>query len=234
MRFSPFTLLTDRDRFWKAAGDGMVKWKDVLPPMAFIVLSCGLYGMVMAGWRSWELSFYVAIKLPALFLATTGIVSLFNWMLACLLGAGLNYRSTLLLAISSMTLAGWILLSLIPVTLMFVLSGVSSSGSHDELRYAHNSILVTHIVILAIAGVAGNVALYGGLKRLVPSRNVAGPLFVSWLTVFAFVGCQMAWILRPFVGSPFYDVVFLRPDCLNRNFYEFVFREVLPYLVNGG
>jgi len=52
--------------------------------------------------------------------------------------------------------------------------------------------------------------------------------------MFAFVGCQMSWILRPFVGSPFYPVVFMRAECLQRNFYEFVFAEVLPYLLTGG
>jgi hypothetical protein len=53
---------------------------------------------------------------------------------------------------------------------------------------------------------------------------------VIWLAAFAFVGCQMSWILRPFVGSPFYPVVFMRPDCLQRNFYEFLLTEVLPFV----
>jgi hypothetical protein len=52
--------------------------------------------------------------------------------------------------------------------------------------------------------------------------------------VSAFVGCQTSWSLRPFVGSPFYPVVFLRPDALQRNFYEFVFGEVLPFIITGG
>ena len=41
----------------------------------------------------------------------------------------------------------------------------------------------------------------------------------------------MGWILRPFLGSPFYDVVFLRPDALDRNFYEFIFADVVPALL---
>jgi len=232
MYISPVTLLLNRDRFWDEAGRESLPWRDMSLLVLFIIASCGLYGMVLAGWRSWELSFYVAIKLPAVFLITTGMVSVFNWMLATVLGSGLSYRKTLLLVIASMTLAGWILLSLIPVTLFFVLSGVSQTGTHDELRYAHNSILVTHILILAMAGVAGNLALYSGLRRWVSDRYSVLPLFAGWLVAFAFVGCQTAWILRPFVGSPFYDVVFMRPDCLSRNFYEFVFGEVLPYLLD--
>ena len=231
MYLSPVTLLLDRERFWDEAARESLQWREVSLLVLFIITSCGLYGMVLAGWRSWELAFYVAIKLPAVFLVTTGIVSGFNWMLAALVGSGLSYRKTLLLVIASMTLAGWILLSLLPVTLFFILSGVAQAGTHDQVRYAHNRILVTHISILAMAGVAGNVALYGGLKRWVPARFTVLPLFLAWLAAFAFVGCQTAWILRPFVGSPFYDVVFMRQDCLNRNFYEFVFGEVLPYLL---
>ncbi len=55
----------------------------------------------------------------------------------------------------------------------------------------------------------------------------------AWLASYAFVGCQLSWILRPFVGSPFFPVEFLRPDALDRNFYEFVFTEVLPFLLAG-
>lgn len=234
MRLSAFILLRDRERYWSRVAQGDWTLRDMVSLGLFVMVSCGAYGMVLAGARSWELSLYVAVKLPVLFMATTLMVSVFNWMLALILGAGMNYRTTLLMALTSMTLAGWILLGLIPVVVLFVGTGMVYVGPHHVLRYAHNSMLVTHILVLAAAGTAGNLVLLGGLKRLLPARCPAEPLFVFWLCSYAFVGCQLAWILRPFVGSPFYDVAFLRPDCLDRNFYEFVFREVMPYLINGG
>jgi len=234
MRLSPITLLRDRDSFWADAKAQRLEWADLLPLAGFIIMACGLYGAVLAGWRSASLSMYVAVKLPLLFLATTLLVSLFSWMLASLLGAELRFKTTMFIIFASMTVASWILLSLTPVALLFVMSGVPYSGTHDELRYAHNCILMTHIGILAIAGVIGNAVLLGGLRQLVSPRCPIFTLFFSWLGAFAFVGCQMSWILRPFVGSPFYPIVFMRPDCLERNFYEFVFTEVLPYLMTGG
>jgi hypothetical protein len=48
------------------------------------------------------------------------------------------------------------------------------------------------------------------------------------------VGSQLSWMLRPFVGSPFHEVRFLRPDALERNFVEFVLKDVLPYVLKGG
>ena len=38
MRLSPFTLLTDRDRFWESVNGKTVTWAEVLPLMMFIVL----------------------------------------------------------------------------------------------------------------------------------------------------------------------------------------------------
>jgi len=234
MSILPIQLLHDRDRFWSALGENKLGWRDLLGLAVFVVLASGLYGAVLAGWRSPRLSLYVAVKLPILFLGTIAVVAVFNWMTATILGSGLSFRSTLFVVLASMTIGCWILLSLVPVTFFFVASGVSYAGTHDELRYAHNSILVTHIVILAIAGFLGNVALFKGLRRLVGPRCPVHSLFVLWLIAFAFVGCQLSWILRPFVGSPFYPVAFMRPDCFDRNFYEFVFTEVLPFLITGG
>ena len=187
-----------------------LRWKDLIGVVAFVVFACGLYGAVLAGWRAPLLSAYVAIKLPMLFLGTIAIVAIFNWMSACILGSGLSFKSTVFLVFASMTIGCWILISLAPVALFFLLSGVPYAGAHDELRYAHNSILMTHIVILALAGIGGNAALLQGLRRVVPPRCPATGLFIAWLSAFASVGCQMSWILRPFVGSPFYPVAFMR------------------------
>jgi len=230
----PIILLRSRDAFWDAIRERELGWRDLLSLALFVVVACGLYGAVLAGWRSPRLSAYVAVKLPVLFLGTTAIVAVFNWMTASILGSGLSFRSTVFVVLASMTIGCWILLSLVPISLFFLVSGVSYAGTHDELRYSHNLILMTHIFILAIAGVAGNASLLKGLRRVVSERCPVHALFMFWLTAFAFVGCQLSWILRPFVGSPFYPVAFMRPDCLDRNFYEFVFTEVLPFLVTGG
>ena len=234
MKPLPVILLLNRDAFWERMRADDLRWRDLFSLVMFVVLACAVYGAILAGWRSSQLSIYVAVKLPVLFLGTTAVVAMLNWMTANLLGAGLSFKSTVFAVFASMAIGGWILLSLAPVALFFLLSGAPYAGAHDDLRYAHNWILMTHILILALAGVGGNMALMQGLRRLVRPKCPTTGLFLAWLVAFGFVGCQMSWILRPFVGSPFYPVAFLRPDCLDRNFYEFVFTEVLPYLLTGG
>ena len=230
----PITLLRDRAAFWSAMREQTLDWKDLLGLILFVVIVCSLYGAILAGWRSPRLSLYVALKLPVLFLSTTALVAIFNWMTATALGSGLSFRDTVFLVFASMTIGCWVLLSLVPISLFFMLSGVSAVGTHAQLQYAHNSILITHILILALAGIGGNAALLTGLRTIVKPHCPATGLFTLWIAAFAFVGCQMSWILRPFVGSPFYPVAFMRPDCLDRNFYEFIFTEVIPFLLTGG
>lgn len=233
MKALPFILLHKRDTFWDDLQAGHLGWRDLLGLVAFVVFATALYGAVLAGWRSPRLSLYVALKLPILFLGSTALVAMFNWMAASALGSGLSFRSTVMIVFAAMTIGCWILLCLVPVAMFFLGTAISYSGTQEELRYAHNSLLVTHIMILAIAGIAGNIALLSGLRRIVRRQCPATGLFLLWLCAFAFIGCQMSWILRPFVGSPFYPVAFMRPDCLERNFYEFVFTEVIPFLLTG-
>lgn len=229
----PLRLLRDRDAFWDALRSRALGWRDLAQLALFVVTACTVYGVVLAGWRSPLLAAYVAVKLPLLFLATMALVAVSNWMLATLMGAGLGLRDTLFLVFGAMTVSGWMLLGLAPVALLFLLTGVPETGTDDVLRTAHNAMLLTHIGVLAASGLAGNAVLFGGLRRSVRPHCAVHVLFALWVLCFAFVGCQMAWILRPFVGSPFYPVAFLRPDAMDRNFYEFVFGEVLPFLVLG-
>jgi hypothetical protein len=52
---------------------------------------------------------------------------------------------------------------------------------------------------------------------------------VAWTLAYAFVGGEIAWVLRPFVGSVYLPVVFLREDALHGNVYEFIFTDILPH-----
>jgi hypothetical protein len=229
-----WAVMASTDEFWARVRAERFTARELWALVGFIAGACAVYGAVMAGWRSPRLSLYVAIKLPALFLFTVASVAVFNWMVASVLGAPVSSRQSLVLAAGAMTTAGWLLLALAPVSLFLVLTAVPQQGTNAELRYAHNVMLVTHIAALAGAGLAGNATLWKGLRALAPSRERAWAVFGTWLAAYAFVGCQVSWVLRPFVGSPFYPVVFLRPDALDRNFYEFVFGEVLPFIITGG
>src|ERR1043165_2761274 len=59
--------------------------------------------------------------------------------------------------------------------------------------------------------------------RLSGSKAMACRTMVGWLIGNLLLGSQLTWILRPFVGSPFLPVEFLRPNAMEGNLFEALF-----------
>ena len=234
MRYPALILLKRRDLFWERVREEDSIGRTVLSLLFFIIGASGLYGVVLAGWRSPLLPYYVAVKLPLLLVGTTSLVMLLNWIFAVLFGSGMSFKQVVAVTYGAMTVTCWLLLSLVPVTLLFTQGAASYGGTPAQQQLTHNYLLLTHITIIAVAGIAGNSVLRAGLRETVVPACSPCRIYWSWIVSFAVVGCQLSWILRPFVGSPFFDVRFMRPDALERNFFEFVFGEVLPYVLKGG
>ena len=53
---------------------------------------------------------------------------------------------------------------------------------------------------------------------------------MSWLAGNMFLGCQLSWIMRPFIGSPGLPVEFFRSDAFRGNFYETTLRALTNLL----
>jgi hypothetical protein len=204
--------------------------RDVL----IVVLSTAAYGAVLAAWRSPLMAAYVAVKLPVVFVATTLVVSAFCWAAGLLCRAGLRYREVLGAVFSAMAVAGSILLALSPVVLYFVFSGAPDAGTREEMRFAHATMMMVHILVLACAGATGNLVLCRALRRRVPPACRLAPMVALWIASFAVVGCQLGWIMRPLVGSPNIAVEFLRSDALDSNFLESLFRQIIPHIISKG
>jgi hypothetical protein len=85
---------------------------------------------------------------------------------------------------------------------------------------AHNFTLIAHVLVIAGAGVTGNVRLLALIRHVSGSGPVAARVLAAWLAVNMFLGCQISWNMRPFIGSPGLPVEFLREDAFRGNFYE--------------
>ena len=59
----------------------------------------------------------------------------------------------------------------------------------------------------------------GYYKPLVARNRRHRTLLWIWIGVYAFVGVQTAWILRPFIGSPGSPLEFFRPEMWQDNAY---------------
>ena len=195
----------------------------VLGYVAVILIGAGVYGAAMGYWRLPVQAGYNLVKFPLVILATTLGNALINGMLAPLLGLNLRFRQSLMLVLMSFTIAASILGSFAPIVFFIVWNTPPLTGQVEVPWVAYNFVQLTQVVIIAFAGVAANTRLFGLLRSLSGSERVARKVLVAWLLGNLFLGSQLCWILRPFIGSPVLPVEFLRSTAFQGNFYETVF-----------
>jgi hypothetical protein len=196
-----------------------------------IVLGTGLYGAAMGWWRSPTQALYVALKFPLIILLTSLGNALLNAMLAPLLGLNISFRQSFMSVLMSFTITGAILGSFSPLVAFLVWNAPPMSPDLWQSGTAYAVIQLTHVVVIAFAGIIANARLYQLLVRLGGSVVVARRVLLAWLAVNLFLGSQLSWILRPFIGSPNLPVEFLRPNAFQGNFYETVFSSLVNLLI---
>ena len=194
--------------------------------LAVIVLGAGFYGAAMGWWRDPQQALYVAVKFPLIILLTTLGNALLNAMLAPLLGLNIPFRQSFAAILMSCTIAAAILGAFSPLIAFLVWSAPPMSSQTVSIP-AYNAIKLAHVIIITFAGLIGNARLFQLLVHLGGSRAVALRVLFAWLAGNLFLGSQLSWILRPFIGAPSLPVQFFRDGALHGNFYENVFGSVL-------
>ena len=188
---------------------------------AVIILGCGVYGAVVGMWRAPLQAVYTAVKMPLLIFLTCGGNALLNGLLAQVLGAGLTFRQSSMAILMSFTIASLVLAALSPVAL-FIMLNTPPLGSAAR-GVGHSVTLLCDVLFIAYAGVIANRRLLWLLRELCATPDAARRVFWSWLAGNLFLGAQLSWVLRPFIGSPHLPIQFLRDDPMRGNFYESVF-----------
>lgn len=192
-----------------------------------MILSAAAYGGVLGLWHGPRLALYVALKLPLVLLLTSALTVPFSWAGSALLGLPLRVGQVAVLTFLALAAGSLLLAALAPVALLFTLSAPPPT---EEAHTAHNLLYLLHTAFVGGSGLAGTAVLRRGMRAFGrPARVV----FFVWIAAFALVGGEVAWALRPFVGSVYKPVVFLRRDALDGNVYEFVFTDILPHLLGG-
>jgi hypothetical protein len=188
-----------------------------------ICAGAGLYGAAMGCWRDPLQALYVAVKFPLIVLLTALGNGLLNGMLAPLLGLNLGFRQSLQAVLMSFTVAAIILGAFSPVVFFLVWNAPAMSA---HVPGVYSFIQLTHVALIAFAGVTANLRLGSLLERLGGSAAVGHRVLFAWLIVNLLLGSQLSWILRPFIGAPGLPVEFLRTEAFKGNFYETVFRSL--------
>lgn len=191
--------------------------------LAVIFVGAGLYGAAMGWWRDPRQGLFVSLKFPLIILLTTVGNALLNAMLAPLLGLNISFRHSLFAILMSFTIASAILGSFSPLAAFLIWNAPPLSSNARVSDSTYSAIMVSHVAVIAFAGVAANLRLVQLLRELGGGARVAQRVLFSWLACNLFLGSQLSWIFRPFIGAPGLPLQFLRPSPLKGSFYETLF-----------
>lgn len=199
--------------------------------IAITIIGTAVYGMTIGLWRGSLQAFYVAMKFPLLIFITTGCNSLLNWFISLMVGAHFSFIRTLKYQFISYAIASIILLSFAPISLFLLWNIPPLSG---EAVIGNSLFTLTHVFLIAVAGSIANVRLLGLLRKDLNSKTLARMVLISWLAGNMFLGCQISWILRPFIGSPSLPIQFVRSNPLEGNFYIDVYAKFITIATHKG
>ena len=158
---------------WDATG-----WRSAL---GVIFTGAGLYGAAMGWWRAPLAGLFVALKFPLIILLTATGNALLNAMLAPLLGLNISLRQSFLTVLMSFTVASAILGAFSPLVAFMVWNAPPMTRRPGRSVGTYSFIQLTHVAIIAFAGVAGNMRLVQLLRELSGNpRPRAGSCLRGW------------------------------------------------------
>lgn len=175
----------------------------------------GLFlGMFSGGWQPLA----AAIKVPILLFGTLLICTPALFTFNVLMGSRLSFKQTVTMLIVCTYLISAVLVSLAPIMFFFILSGSS-----------RQFITLLNVLAFTISGSFGISLLWAGMRYLTikSGSEPDGMILPIWSIIYMFVGTQLAWILRPFIGGRSSFAIF---RTVEDNFYVALFKMISKML----
>jgi hypothetical protein len=219
------SILRNRFFFFHEIRDGVDLPQKIRAMMTASLTFFALYGAVMGSTHSIWQALSSAVKLPLMFLLTLFICAPTLYLFDVLFGSKQSILQNVALILTAITVTATVLLSFAPITLFFLLT---------TSQYQFFKLL--NVGIFSIAGITGVVFLSQGM-RIVADTETEGEqnrrrVLRAWMFLYAFVGSQLAWAIRPFIGAPSIPFELFRQ--LGGNFYSNIgasIGEVLGFVV---
>lgn len=155
-----------------------------------------IYGAIIGASHSWAQALSGAIKLPAFYLLTLIICFPTLFFFNVLFGSRSSFLQHFVVLLTAVAVISVLLFSFAPVTLFFL---ITAPDSYQFFK-------LLNVLIFGITGSFGVKFLYEGMQLLSQQDEVGKKtrttILRSWLFLYAFVGMQLGWFLRPFFGAP--------------------------------
>ncbi|MHC4444543.1 MAG: hypothetical protein ACYTF1_18205 [Planctomycetota bacterium] len=211
--------LTHTDQFLRGTGPFAPQRKFDFPLWwlpAIILFFAPIYGAMMGSFNLVSPErllqvVYSGVKAPLLLLATTLLCLPGFFVLNTILGLRDDFREALHAILAGQAGLSIALASFAPMVRFWYFSTDSYRGA-----------LLFNAFIFTLAAIAAQMVIFRYYRVLIRRHRYHLIMLFAWFALYAFVGIQMGWTLRPFVGSPSLHVSFFRAEPFT-NAYVVVF-----------
>ncbi|MBD0389797.1 MAG: actin-binding WH2 domain-containing protein [Nostoc sp. C3-bin3] len=214
-------FLRDRQGFLEEVRQGIRLPNKIISLLVCSSLFLAVYGGIIGAYHSWMQALSSAIKLPALYLITLLICIPTLFFANIIFGSKRTFAQHLALVLTAVSVTSVLLFSFAPITLFFLIT----TNNYQFL-------ILLNVFIFALTGFIGISSLYHATSLVLEQDNEGSKtrqkVLQFWLFLYAFVGSQLGWTLRPFFGTP--DSVFQLFREKEGNFYLSVI-QAISYLL---
>ncbi|MFK7774623.1 MAG: hypothetical protein AB8F94_20960 [Saprospiraceae bacterium] len=207
-----FEVLQERDEHFEKITQETYPSNIISAQILIIALFSFCYGLIMGSYNSWMQAISSGAKLTSLLFLTLIICFPSFYIVQLVLGSKVKIKQLAVMMLSGFLMTTTIMLAFAPIVLLFQLSG----DNYNFLKFLHVGVFI-------FSGFFGMRAVLDALKNSFAEQGVYPQIGLSifrvWVIIFAFVGIQLAWNLRPFVGYKDMPYELLRKDTQG-NFYS--------------
>ena len=142
---------------------------------------------------------YSGVKVPLLLLATFGLCLPSFFIVNTIAGLRDDFGQVLRALVATQSCVTVVLAALAPITAFWYVSCTD-----------YGLIILFNMLMFGVASVAAQIVVRRYYRPLIQREPGHRHLLWAWFVLYAFVGIQMGWVLRPFIGNPDAPVAFLR------------------------
>ncbi len=217
-------ILRSRQQFFEEIRDGFELRPKVRSMLVSSFVFLAIYGAVLGSTHSPAQALSSAVKLPILFLVTLLVCVPTLYFFNVLFGSDQSIAQNVALILTAIAVTAVLLVSFAPIAIFFLLT---------TSQYQFFKLL--NVAIFGISGLMGIVFLAQGMRVMRGSEDGETErrwVLRLWMFLYAFVGSQLAWTIRPFIGAPSMEFELFRQ--LGGNFYTNIFAslgEILGFFI---
>lgn len=192
--FEYFPSLQNTEAFFEKIFDSKGIGKKIFNQLFLLFLFAFFYGIVMGAYHSPLQSIASGVKVSVLFVLALVICFPAFFIVQYILGSMLKLHQMISIILSGFIMMVSIMLSFAPIVIIFLLTGSN-----------YYFLQLLHIGIFIFSGIFGMNTVIQALKYSCEKKNIYPQtgvvVFRFWVVIIAFVGIQLSWNFRPFLGD---------------------------------